>query len=290
MFARTTLFNAMSRTSIVAIFCIFLFITVQAVGQTINVMTYNLRYATENDGVNAWSKRKEKVFELIKKYDPDVIGVQEALISQITDILEAVPAYDYIGVGRDDGKQGGEYSAILYKKDRFTINESNTFWLSKTPETPGSKDWDAAITRVASWAKMTDKKSRTEFFMLNTHFDHIGKTAREQSAALLKKQAAKIAGTLPVIITGDFNFQRDDTPYPVMMSPESLQLHDPAPKNAPGTYCTFVVNGPECQAIDYIFHTSQWRSSGYKVITDNDGKHYPSDHLPVMVQLKLGSK
>ena len=290
MFARTTLFNAMPRTSIAAIFSVFLFITVQTIAQTVNVMTYNLRYATENDGVNAWSKRKDKVFELIKKYDPDVIGVQEALISQITDILEAVPAYDYIGVGRDDGKEGGEYSAILYKKDRFTINESNTFWLSKTPETPGSKDWDAAITRVATWAKMTDKNSSGQFFMLNTHFDHIGKTAREQSAALLKKQAAKIAGKLPVIITGDLNFERSEPPYPVIMSPKSLRLRDPAPENPPGTYCTFVVDGPACMAIDYILHTSQWQSSDYNVISDNDGKHYPSDHKPVMVQLRVAGK
>ncbi len=280
----------MIRTFIATLFFAFLLNTIDVVAQPLNVMTYNIRYATENDGVNAWSKRKDKVFDLLKKYDPDVIGIQEALISQIRDIVDALPGYDYVGVGRDDGKEAGEFSAILYKKERFTIDESSTFWLSKTPEKPGSKDWDAAITRVATWAKMTDKQSGSSFLMLNTHFDHIGKVAREQSAALLKQQASKIAGKLPVIITGDFNFQRDESPYPVMMSPERLKVYDPAPETPPGTYCTFVVNGPPCTSIDYIFHTNHWRSSNYKVISDNDGRHYPSDHLPVTVELSLTGK
>jgi endonuclease/exonuclease/phosphatase family metal-dependent hydrolase len=255
--------------------------------QHLNVMTYNIRYATENDGVNAWSVRKTKVFELIKKYDPDLIGVQEALHSQLTDILDACPEYAYVGVGRDDGKAAGEFSAILYKKDKFVILEDNTFWLSEAPQVPGSKSWDAAITRVATWAKMKDKVSGKTFLIINTHFDHIGKEARTNSATLLKKEARVIGKKLPTLIIGDFNCQRDEPPYQVMMQKDAMKLVDPAPANPTGTYCTFEVDRVPCVAIDYIFHTRHWNAKNYRVISDNDGSHYPSDHLPVIVDVSL---
>lgn len=256
-------------------------------GQPIKVMTYNIRYDNPGDGENAWDNRKQKIFDLLKKYDPDIIGVQEALLHQLQDITENLDGYQFFGVGRDDGKEKGEFSAIFIRKDRFTLLEGNTFWLSKTPETPGSKDWDAAITRVVTWGRLEDKKSREVFLMINTHFDHIGKESRRQSAALLKEKAASLAKGDPVIITGDFNFTRDQPPYAVVMDPEKLRIMDAAPGSTPGTSCGFVVNARPCNAIDYIFHTPQWRADHYQVIQDNDGKHYPSDHLPVMVTLEL---
>lgn len=255
--------------------------------QSIKVMTYNIRLDTPVDSVNQWAKRTEKVFALIRKYNPDILGVQEAIHHQLMDLIKNLPEYDYIGVGRDDGKTKGEYSAILFKKDRFEALQQNTFWLSETPEIPGSKSWDAAITRVASWGKFKDKKANKEFLLINTHFDHIGKEARKNSAELLKKKSEELMGNLPVIITGDFNCTREDAPYATIMDGKGLTLIDPAPSPAPGTSCGFKVNGRVCNAIDYLFHSSHWKASQYIVVTDNDGKYYPSDHLPVMATFEL---
>lgn len=277
-----------SRRSFLAL--LFLSGAFAASAQPVAVMTYNIRYDNPGDGINQWGNRKEKVYDLIRKYNPDLLGVQEALQHQLKDIVDNVSDYAYIGVGRDDGKEKGEFSAILYKKDRFDILAQNTFWLSETPEVAGSKSWDAAITRVATWAKVRDKKSGNEFFMINTHFDHIGREARAKSATLLKAKALDFGRGLPVIITGDFNCTRDELPYKTIMDKSSLSLIDPAPQNSPGTFTSFAVNSIVPRAIDYIFHTPEWTSDDYRVIQDNDGKNYPSDHLPVMVKLALPKK
>ena len=270
------------------LFFILLFVANQSIqGQSIKVMTYNIRLDTEQDGVNAWPKRTKKVFELIRKYDPDILGVQEALHHQMQDLVKNLNEYGYVGVGRDDGKEKGEYSAILYKKKKFDVKEKGTFWLSKTPDVPGSKDWDAAITRVASWATLIDKNSTRQFLILNTHFDHIGKEARTNSAELIKNKLPKLAHSLPVIVTGDFNCTREELPYTTLMQPTSIKLTDAAPASPSGTFCGFEVGKIECRAIDYIFYSSPWEASNYTVIKDNDGKYYPSDHLPVLVELQL---
>ena len=255
--------------------------------QQLRVMTYNIRYDNPSDGVNQWSSRKNKVYDLIRKYDPDILGVQEALANQVDDLLANLPQYVSVGVGRTDGKREGEFSAILYKKDKLSSQSSGTFWLSETPDVPGSKSWDAAITRIATWSRFKEKTSGKEFLSINTHFDHIGKTAREKSAEIIKTKANELAGKLPVVITGDFNCTRDEAPYKVMMAPGVLTLSDPAPSTPPGTFCTFTVNAQKCNPIDYVFLSPQWTSDKYHVITDNDGKYYPSDHLPVLTTATL---
>lgn len=251
-----------------------------ASSQSVKVMTYNIRYDTEKDGVNKWSNRKEKVAALIQKYDPDLIGLQEALHHQITDILKALPQYTYIGVGRDDGKEKGEYSAILYRKDRFEVLSQKTTWLSETPDVPGSKSWDAAITRILTHSKLKDKKSGKTFLYYNTHFDHIGKEARKHSAEIIVETIRN--ETLPVVVTGDFNSQPTDDLYKVI----SASLKDSRGNSTEGTFCTFIVNSQPCNTIDYIFY-SRLKSKDYKVITDNDGTNYPSDHLPVITTLSF---
>jgi len=145
----------------------------------------------------------------------------------------------------------------------------------------------SAITRVASWGVLKDEKTKSEFLMMNTHFDHIGKEARTNSATLLKQKAMELGKNLPVILTGDFNCLRDEPPYGAIMNPEGIQFSDALPGKPIGTFCGFKVNGFECKAIDYIFHTSHWIASDYKVIYDNDGKYYPSDHLPVMTSFAI---
>lgn len=255
-------------------------------GQSFKVMTYNIRYDNSSDGVNSWTQRKGRLLDLLKKYDADIIGIQEALHNQIADISSDLSGYTYVGVGRDDGRQRGEYAAIVFNKTRFELVDQSTFWLSEFPQQPGSKSWDAAMTRVATWALLIDKPSGRKFLIINTHFDHLGKEARKQSAELLKQKITELAPDVPVIVTGDFNFTREEEPYQIMTDGALIELIDPASIPV-GTFCSFEVNSIGCKAIDYIFLTNEWRADSYTVIADNNGKYYPSDHLPVMVTLSF---
>ncbi|WP_333819761.1 endonuclease/exonuclease/phosphatase family protein [Ohtaekwangia sp.] len=260
-------------------------LSLAAQAQSLKVMTYNIRLDHESDGINQWPKRTEKVYALIRKYNPDILGVQEALHHQLQDLLNNLPGYTYVGVGRDDGKTNGEYSAILLKKQRFTITRQNTFWLSETPEVPGSKSWDAAITRIATWAVVHDLASKKDFLTVNTHFDHIGEVAREKSAVLIKQKIALLGNGLPVLVTGDFNSEPSQSAYTTMINGNILKLYTARPASeTQGTFCTFFVTQNACKVIDYIFYTDGWTAKNYQVITDNDGAYYPSDHLPVLCE------
>lgn len=268
--------------------------------QTVKVMTYNLRLDTPDDGVNQWPKRTNKVVALITKYNPDIIGVQEALHHQLQDLLRMLPDYSYCGVGRDDGKEKGEYSAILFRNSRFGLLDTKTLWLSETMDIPGSKSWDAAITRVFTTARFFDRETKKEFVMVNTHFDHIGKVARASSAKIIKtylaglETAANTNNTtdkieIPMIVSGDFNSEPTEEPYLNMVEQQGpLVLYDSRPASSTaGTFCGFKVGAMPCKTIDFVFHTKQWVARNYQVITDNDGTYYPSDHLPVLVDFDL---
>ena len=185
--------------------------------QELNVMTFNIRYNTKNDSLNAWPYRKDNAASQIKFHNVHILGVQEALHEQIMDLRQSLTKHKYTGVGRDDGKTKGEYSAIFYDTTRLKLIESSTFWLSLTPEVPGSKGWDANITRIVTWAKFRDLSDKKTFFVFNTHFDHIGQEARRESAKLIKQKVKDIAGTLPVIITGDFNAHPSDEPIKILV-------------------------------------------------------------------------
>ncbi len=267
--------------------CIALAFLLPAVtfSQSLKIMSYNIRLDVASDGVNQWSNRTEKLPALIAAYDPDLVGLQEAMHHQLMGILKSLPQYGYIGVARDDGKEKGEYSAILYRKDRFEVVWQKTTWLSETPEVPGSKSWDAAITRVLTRGRFKDKKTGKEFLYFNTHFDHIGKEARKNSAGMILKAIDDERKGLPVLVTGDFNSEVTEDPYKVIATSKTLVDARPA-NSTQGTFCTFAVNGPPCRLIDYIFHTKEWKVKEYKVITDNDGTNYPSDHLPVLAEVE----
>jgi endonuclease/exonuclease/phosphatase family metal-dependent hydrolase len=258
--------------------------------QELKIMTYNIRYDNPHDGRNAWPNRKDRLIQLIRDQAPDVLGVQEALHHQLTDILAGLDGYAMVGVGRDDGKQKGEYSAILYRTSAFELRDQNTFWLSLTPDVPGSKSWDAAITRVVTWARLYSKELGTEILAINTHFDHIGKEARLRSAEMIRKKIPELAGDLPVVLTGDFNFTRNDPPYQALMKPGGYKLVDTAPTNPPGTFCNFEVGSQECVPIDYVFLSPHWQHSSYAVLDNNNGRDYPSDHLPVLVSVRLSGR
>ena len=153
--------------------------------EPVNVMSFNIRYDNPEDSLDNWQYRKDRAANAIRFYDVDILGTQEVLHNQLEDLKQRLPEYGVIGVGREDGKEKGEYSALWYKKDRFNLLDSGYFWLSETPEVAGSKGWDGACERIASWAKLQDKVSGKEFFALNTHLDHVGVAARREGISLM---------------------------------------------------------------------------------------------------------
>lgn len=258
--------------------------------QSLKIMTYNIRLNTTSDGVNAWPNRKEKVFELIKKHSPDAFGVQEAVPEQMQDLAAALQDYAYVGVGRDDGKQKGEYTAIFYKKIRLKIVKNDSFWLSETPQIPGSIGWDAAITRMVTWAQVEDLRTKQEFLLITTHFDHMGKVARVNSAIAIKNWLIQTLAEkkVPAVVCGDFNFQPSEEPYGKLVASTEPMLFDARPvEDKRGTFCGFEKGKMDCPIIDYIFHTIEWRIESFEVLQENDGVFYPSDHLPVVATVVL---
>lgn len=259
----------------------------QLSAQPLTALTYNIRYATESDGADAWSKRRDFLAAQLRFHKPDVFGVQEALKPQLDYLLEQLPGYTCVGVGRDDGREGGEYSALFYRTDRFRALESGTFWLSETPDKP-SKAWDAALPRICTWALLEDTASGQKLRVFNTHFDHIGQVARQNSAALILKKTTEMnSGGEPVIVMGDLN--SEPGAGPVALLSESLRdAHDHSlepPFGPEGTFNGFKFHEPVSRRIDYIFVSPTLRVLQYAVLSDSRDCHYPSDHLPVLARM-----
>jgi endonuclease/exonuclease/phosphatase family metal-dependent hydrolase len=252
----------------------------------VKVMSYNIRYANKNDAEkgNGWEQhRREKIIDLINHYDPDLLGVQEALKHQIDYLLEELPGYAFIGVGRNEGKMEGEFSAILYKKERFEPLKQNTFWLSTTPEKP-SKAWDAALPRIVTWGYFHDKENNSKFYYFNTHFDHIGQQARAESAKLIVQKIDEIAGNAPVILTGDINATPGAEPYEVLSSAlkDAAEISQKPAYGPEGTFSGFdLKSDQDFPRIDYIF-VDDIAVLSYETIADFNRNKFPSDHLPVM--------
>jgi endonuclease/exonuclease/phosphatase family metal-dependent hydrolase len=256
----------------------------------VTVMTYNIRNSHAKDGVNSWHNRRENFVAVIRKVNPDILGTQEVLRDQLKYLQTSLSDYESFGVGRNDGRHKGEHSALFYKKDKYERLNGGNFWLSETPGVPGSKSWDAAITRICSWVELKDRSKGTVFFVFNTHFDHRGKEARRHSAVLIHHFIDSLAGSSPVIVTGDFNLGPDDPGYATMVDKGKYRvpLNDSYMEGAlPYTDCGFEVSNKNCNRIDYIFSSPQYTKSNYVVHTDNNGKYYPSDHLTVSVVLAL---
>ena len=252
----------------------------------VKVMSYNIRYENAGDGINQWKNRKDSLIFLINKYDPDVIGMQEVLNHQLMDLKAGLPGYEGFGVGRDDGKEQGEYAAVFFKKNIFERTDGNYFWLSETPEIAGSKSWDAAITRMVSWCKLKHQKTGKIIYIFNTHFDHVGKVARRNSALLIKEKIKSIAGNELFILTGDLNTEPNEEPYQILDNPANKPLFiDVAQNNTDGTFCGFNVSNTSCKRIDYIFCSKKMKAKSYSVVHDNNGVFYPSDHMPVIAEI-----
>ncbi len=264
------------------LFLLFL-TTLGAFAQT-RIMTYNIRNSHAADGVNKWAKRKASLITLIKKVNPDILGTQEVLYNQLKDLKGGLSEYAAFGVGRNNGKRAGEYSPVFYRKDKFELVTGSNFWLSETPKVPGSKSWDAAITRICSWVELKEKATGKVLFVFNTHFDHKGKEARRKSAALLRQTIDSLAGQNPVLVTGDFNFEPTDSAYAIMTGDKDykVNLSDAYTPGSPNyTDCGFAVSNTRCSRIDYIFYSGALSKSNYTLYTDNNGTYYPSDHLTI---------
>lgn len=258
----------------------------------INVMSFNIRYNNPGDSLNAWPNRKDLAASQIRFHEAQIVGVQEALHGQMVDLMERLPGFRYVGVGRDDGKEKGEYSAIIYDSTRLQLLATQTFWLSPQPEVPGSKGWDAAITRIVTWAKFKDKKSKKEFYAFNTHFDHIGKEARRQSAKLLIEKVNQIAGKHPAIITGDFNSIPTDEPIRVITDNsnplrliDSRSISKTAHYGPTGTFNGFRSKETSDDPIDYVFVKNKVTVLKHATFSQTWNGRFSSDHFPMFAQV-----
>lgn len=263
----------------------FVFNSCSSSSENINIMTYNIRLDTEADGINMWDNRKEGVLSLIKEESVDILGIQEGLPSQIEYLSKKLDGYSMIGEGRDGGNNG-EYSAIYYN-NKMNLIETETFWLSETPEIP-SIGWDAAINRIATLGIFKIKKSKKELIVYNTHFDHIGKIAREKSVRVILNHIKKNNyENKSLIVMGDLNANPSELPIELL----SEELNDSfkiLPIESPiGTFSGFDLNSKLLDRIDYIY-TKNIKISDYKHLDKKlSSGLWPSDHLPILISIFL---
>ena len=289
----------MIRNLSTAVFIFFVATAVCAQGvrisaqDTLNVITWNMRLDTPDDGINAWPNRKNVFFSVLKNENPHVFGIQEALYNQIQDAEKAFPRYKRVGEGRENGITKGEFSPIFFDTLLYKSISSGTFWLSQTPKVPGSMGWDATCTRVVSWVQLRTIATGKLFFVFNTHFDHMGTMARRNSARLLLHAVDSLAAKSPAIILGDFNADPSSEPYCILTrksDPAHLTNAFYLAENADTpfyTYTGFKVGGLAGENIDFIFLKPALKVLKYFVNTYHSGDYYPSDHLPVKVILVL---
>ena len=255
----------------------------------LNIITYNIRLNTASDKENAWPNRKAEVVKLLKFYKADIFSVQEALYDQMMDLKEGMTGFAYVGVGRDDGNINGEFSAIFYNSNRYTPIENGTFWLSKTPGIP-SKSWDAALNRICTWARFKEKESLKTFYVFNTHFDHKGVQARKESALLILKKISELSHrNEAILLTGDFNLTPEEKPLMLIRQKlkDARQVSQAIPKGPAGTFNGFDFHSKLETRIDYIFVNKHIEVKQYSVLTDSKEDRYPSDHLPVLVEVQF---
>lgn len=260
----------------------------------LNVMSFNIRYDNPDDSLNNWQYRKDVAAKTIKNQNADIVGTQEVLVNQLNDLKSRLPEYNAIGVGREDGIEKGEYSAILYKKDRFKEIKSGYFWLSETPEVAGSKGWDGACERIATWAILEDISSKKQFFFINTHLDHVGKIARQEGVTLLLSRANALANGLPIIMTGDFNATPESDVIKHVTdvnSPEHLIHSKDIAVEKSGTDWTFHGFGKvpmeRREFIDYVFVSKGIKVAKHSVLPEKLDDTFISDHSVVVVQIEI---
>lgn len=259
----------------------------------IDLMTFNIRFGTANDGINHWDNRREQVVDMITQHAPDVLGLQEALDFQVDYIAKEMPHYDVYYVGRDDGDKQGESSAIFYQKNRFKLADHGTFWFSDTPSVP-STHWGNNHLRICSWVRLEDKSNNNSFYVYNLHLDHISQNSREKSTVLLAQTISQRKHSDPYIVMGDFNMTLDnpgmkyllkdnvETPYPPLIS----TWHSKHPQSERRSGHGFK-GQTEGSAIDHILVEKKTSISKADIDQRKIDGRYPSDHYPVTARIKL---
>ncbi|CCX47632.1 endonuclease/exonuclease/phosphatase family protein [Bacteroides sp. CAG:927] len=290
-------------------------LTVSAQEAVINVASYNIRQYNKQDSINGngWQVRCPILAQLIRFHEFDVFGTQEGFKHQLEDLKAALPGYDYTGVGREDGADAGEHSAIFYRTDLFTLVDHGDFWLSETPEKP-SIGWDAVLPRICSWARLRHNPTGKEFLFFNLHMDHIGKQARVESALLVQQKMNEFGSELPTFLTGDFNVDQTHQSYTALTTSGKLKDSYCTAKLVyalNGTFNDYSTNDYSTSRIDHIFVSPNVKVDKYGVLTDTyrtpvDGAEArqpgsapeeisliphvartPSDHFPVMIRARF---
>lgn len=255
--------------------------------------TFNIRCMASVDTENGvgWETRKDRVCQWVLDQHLDVVGMQEVTHQQMLDVQERLPEYGFVGVGRTDGKEAGEYTPVFYRKDRFQALDKGNFWLSETPDVPGSRGWDAALERVASWVKLKDLQTGKIFMAVNTHFDHVGVQARRESAKLIMRKIQEIVGDRPAVVTGDFNVTDRDEAYKTMVTDQFVMKdawkESPVRCGVGYTYHNYSKIPPQrAHKIDFIFITPQISVS--RTLIPQNSPAYPlSDHNPHWADLSF---
>ncbi|MEX2307037.1 MAG: endonuclease/exonuclease/phosphatase family protein [Pirellulales bacterium] len=302
---RPTFRSGAARAAMLVV-AVFLLSPMHARGEAIELqaMSFNVRYshggldeaATENNWTDVKYPRRGRTIRVIREYLPDVLGVQEARELQIVDLREALPEFEFYGVGRDDGKAGGEYAGIFYRKDRFTREDSGTFWLSATPEKPGTSFYKVpnAVPRLASWVRLHDKQSGRDLLVLNTHWDHISASARRKSAALIRERLSKLADRIPAIVMGDLNTPEDSAPLRELLGEVAAgrrlvdsyrALH--RERTADESTFNHWSGTTAGSRIDFILHTEEFAPTAAAIVRTNYDGRWPSDHYPITATLRL---
>jgi endonuclease/exonuclease/phosphatase family metal-dependent hydrolase len=261
----------------------------------LRVMSFNIRYGTARDGDDSWPLRRDRVVHAIRRFAPDLLGTQETLAFQRDELLLAFPGFAVLAAGRDDGREAGEMTAIFYVRDRFEPVASGHLWLSPTPDVPGSRGWDAALPRIASWVRLRDRELPEEppLLFLNTHFDHVGEQARLESARLLRRKAGELGAGCRIVVAGDFNAAEATPPYAALFTDDaegprlvdSFRTLAPRPSGPEGTFNRFdpaVIDGPR---IDWIGCSADWRVIAAGIDRTVVAGRTPSDHWAVTTTL-----
>ncbi len=294
------------------------FLAVTSISAQLLVGSYNIRYKNGGDSIkgNVWTKRCQVICDQVNFMSPDIFGAQEVLYGQLNDMLARLDGYDYIGVGRDDGKQAGEYAAIFYKTDRLRLLDEGNFWLNETPDRPGL-GWDAACVRICTWGRFAGQTATDDdaFYFFNLHMDHVGVTARREAAKLIVRKIKEIAHDAPVIVTGDFNVDQNDEIYRIFTTSGLLKDSYLASRlrfAENGTFNSFDPDLYTESRIDHILVSPSARVDSYGVLTNSYwipdkssadqlkghdapqqinfskySRRLPSDHYPVFVRLYL---
>jgi len=264
----------------------------------VRVMSFNIRYGTAQDGQNHWDRRKEFLVETIRAFDPDLLGTQETLASQRDFLAEKLPGYDHLGVGRDDGREKGEMMALYFRRARFEKLDGGHFWLSESPEKIGSKSWDSSLPRMVTWVKLRDRKddaAAPSLVFFNTHFDHLGNTARLESARLLRRQIGTLAANCAVIVTGDFNTDEGSPPYRALFEPtddepspvvDSYRVTHSERAADEGTFSGFKAGALAGARIDWIGVSRDWEIRAAAIDRTAREGRTPSDHFPVTATVR----